>query len=114
MRAQQLNRTEQKKLAKKQWSVTAPDGTVWTITDIEASLTAKDKALFGWPSEDQSMMTIAAYVAMDRNEGSLSGDLTKDYLFGNPKKDIFGLIERFPLGELSQNSISLLLNRLEA
>lgn len=94
----------------KQWSFTATNGTVWTITDIEASLTASDKAFFGWPSQDQTMMTLAGHVAMDRNEGTLVGDLTKDYLFGNPKKDIFGLIERLPFGELSKNSVSLLLS----
>lgn len=97
----------------KQWTVTAPDGTIWTVTDIDASLTDSDKAFFGWPSQDETLMTLAGHVAMDRNEGTLKGPLTQDYFFGNAKKQIFGLIERFPAGALEQGSLEWLLRRFD-
>jgi len=102
---------ESKEIREKQWSVTAPDGPVWTVTDIGASLTDSDKAFFEWPSQDEAIMAIAGYVAMDRNDGTLEGQLTQDHLFGNSQKGIFGLIDRFPVGELAQNSITSLLHR---
>ena len=97
---------------KSQWTITTPDGKVLTAIDIGASLTASDKALFGWPSQDETIMTLAAHAALDRNEGTLKGPITKDYLFGNAQKEIFGLIERFPVGALEKSSVASLLHRL--
>lgn len=104
------NKSEE--INKSQWTITTPDGKELTAIDIGASLTASDKALFGWPSQDETIMTLAAHTALDRNDGTLKGPITKDYLLGNSQKDIFGLIERFPAGALEKNSVASLMHRL--
>lgn len=58
-------------------------------------------------------MTIAAYVAMDRNDGTLKGPLTQDHLFGNSAKGFVGLIERLPVGALNQDSVAFLRGRFD-
>lgn len=89
----------------------APDGTVWTIIDIGASLTSKDKFLLGWPSDDQTIRTIGARVARDRHNGTLKGELTEEYLFGNPAKNMIGIVDVFPPGEFSASSLTSLHRR---
>ncbi|BAV63098.1 hypothetical protein [Sphingobium cloacae] len=91
---------------------TTEKGTVWTITDIAASLTDSDKRILGWPSTDPATGMLAAMVAQDRNDGFLNGPMTNDYIVGNPAKGIPGLVDRQPSAVMTQERVAALLDRL--
>jgi len=94
-------------------TVTAKDGTVWTVTNIAASLTDDDKRVLGWPTTDPATGMLAAMVAQDRNQGVLSGPMTTDYIMGNRAKGIAGLVNREPDSVMTPARVNAMLGRLD-
>jgi len=92
-------------------SITAKDGTVWTVTDIGASLTDDDKRILGWPTTDPATGMLAAMIAQDRNQGILNGPITADDIVGNPARGIAGFADRQP--DLASGRIDAMLDRLD-
>ena len=96
-----------------QSTVVATDGAKLTVINVAAILTPEDKAVLGWPSQNAYVNAAAVMVALDRQEGLLTGPLTKDYISGNAAKYIPGLAERFPAGMISNQTIDQMLLRLD-
>ncbi|ECE0486478.1 hypothetical protein KX75_20105 [Salmonella enterica subsp. enterica] len=76
---------------------TMPDGRACGYVNMDLVLTPEDKALVGWPCDDDPQMeAVAGMIAEDRACGDLSGPVTLDYILGNPDKSMEGLADRIP------------------
>lgn len=92
---------------------TGPDGVKWTYIDIDKILTPQDKSILGWPfATDDPNAQLAAMIASDRADGTLTGPLTQDQILGNKEKGIVGLVDRLPAELISNVDIGGLLARL--
>lgn len=93
-------------------TIVAADGTVWTRIDTAAALSADDKHILAWPSDDPAANMLAAMVASDRSDGSLKGLITTDYIIGNRARNIAGLTDRQPADVLTHDRVNAMLGRL--
>ncbi|EBZ0491418.1 hypothetical protein D6445_11650 [Salmonella enterica subsp. enterica serovar Infantis] len=76
---------------------TMPDGRACGYVNMDLVLTPEDKALVGWPCDDDPQMeAVAGMIAEDRACGDLTGPVTLDYILGNPDKYIESLEDRLP------------------
>lgn len=76
---------------------TSPDGSACSYINMDLVLTPEDKALVGWPCDDDPQMdAVASMIAEDRACGDLTGPVTMDYILGNSNKCISGLEVRLP------------------
>jgi hypothetical protein len=97
-------------------TATGPDGTKWTKYNLNEALTSSDKQILGWSDGDNNPITdtLAGLVAQDRYEGTLTGPITQDYIFGNQAKGIVGLAQRGPETKQATDLIDGMLDRLSA
>lgn len=90
---------------------TLPDGTFCTYVNMDIVLTPEDKALVGWPCDDDPQMeAVAGMIAGDRACGDLTGPVTLDYILGNPNRYMEGLGDRIP--GTTDDTIKLLVSNL--
>lgn len=90
---------------------TMPDGRACGYVNMDLVLTPEDKALVGWPCDDDPQMeAVAGMIAGDRACGDLTGPVTLDYILGNPDKCLAGLAERLP--GTTDDTINLLVANL--
>ncbi|WP_313300198.1 hypothetical protein [Stenotrophomonas sp.] len=84
----------------------APPRTVGSVREIDLAglLTARDKAILGWPGNTDDLTSVAAGIlALDREAGVVRGDVSREYLFGDPAKGVVGLIGSMHPETLSKN-----------
>lgn len=95
-------------------AATGPDGRAWTRIDIGKTLTEHDKSVLGWPSDDENRAMLAAIVASNRADGTLTGPLDHDHVLGNRQKGVAGLVDQLPSGfiEKARGALQYLLDRL--
>ncbi|MBK0019625.1 hypothetical protein [Kosakonia sp. S42] len=75
-----------------------PSGQEYTTFNVADCLSENNKSYLksmGWPTPEYSEVNnLASWIAFDRVNGTLTGSINKDYLFGSKEKGTIGLVDR--------------------